>query len=410
MPPILHPQAVAFLRDITEHPDDDAPRLIYADWLTEQGAADSGEFIRLQVELERLPEDDPRYEKVRKRAGALERILGKAWLPAALLALNGSSGRKQIQECKFRRGFLDSVLVQPRRAGVLTALADALALEPLRELRLDCGGGRATLEGVLAELAATPYLGSLRALDLRPSVSGEVLRALVGTPLGRRLTGLCCFVGEGQGAAILQVLTTAPGFPAVAELKLLNPHLGDEGMALLAASPLLANLKALELWHDDYSLDDSIGARGMTALVGSPLWPRLERLSLSRCGIGDNGARVIVEELPRSGLRELHLHQCGLTAVTARRLVALESWGRLEVLDLRSNGDIGEAGTEALAGCPRLTQLRRLGLAYCGTEGATRLFVTSPHAAGLRRIELTWYNVSQKVLTAVKRHFGRRLH
>src|SRR3954471_9486928 len=35
-----------FLADIIEHPDDDAPRLIYADWLEENGDQARAQFIR----------------------------------------------------------------------------------------------------------------------------------------------------------------------------------------------------------------------------------------------------------------------------------------------------------------------------------------------------------------------------
>ena len=38
-----------FLRAICENPDDDAPRLIYADWLDENGDSERAEFIRLQI-------------------------------------------------------------------------------------------------------------------------------------------------------------------------------------------------------------------------------------------------------------------------------------------------------------------------------------------------------------------------
>jgi uncharacterized protein (TIGR02996 family) len=44
----------AFLRDIREHPDDDTPRLIYSDWLEENGQPERAEFIRVQCELEQL--------------------------------------------------------------------------------------------------------------------------------------------------------------------------------------------------------------------------------------------------------------------------------------------------------------------------------------------------------------------
>src|SRR5579871_2100557 len=49
----------AFLQSIIENPDDDAPRLIYADWLEEHGEAARAEFIRIQVEIARLSQNHP---------------------------------------------------------------------------------------------------------------------------------------------------------------------------------------------------------------------------------------------------------------------------------------------------------------------------------------------------------------
>ena len=45
--------AKGFLDDIVANIDDDTPRLVYADWLMENGQDDRAEFIRVQVELAR---------------------------------------------------------------------------------------------------------------------------------------------------------------------------------------------------------------------------------------------------------------------------------------------------------------------------------------------------------------------
>src|SRR4051812_6366435 len=45
------PDDDAFLRAIIDNPDDDLPRLVYADWLDEHGDPDRAEFIRLQCTL-----------------------------------------------------------------------------------------------------------------------------------------------------------------------------------------------------------------------------------------------------------------------------------------------------------------------------------------------------------------------
>ncbi len=47
------PDATPFLAAIRAAPDDDAPRLIYADWLDEHGEPERAELIRVQCELAR---------------------------------------------------------------------------------------------------------------------------------------------------------------------------------------------------------------------------------------------------------------------------------------------------------------------------------------------------------------------
>jgi uncharacterized protein (TIGR02996 family) len=55
----------ALLAAIWRHPNEDTPRLMYADWLQENGQPGRAEFIRAQCELATLAEDDPRFRKVR---------------------------------------------------------------------------------------------------------------------------------------------------------------------------------------------------------------------------------------------------------------------------------------------------------------------------------------------------------
>ena len=61
----------AFLDAIRESPDDDAPRLVYADWLTDNGDPQRAEFIRAQVRLARLPEDSEERWELEDRAADL---------------------------------------------------------------------------------------------------------------------------------------------------------------------------------------------------------------------------------------------------------------------------------------------------------------------------------------------------
>ena len=69
----------AFLRAVREAPEDDAPRLIYADWLEEQGDSDRAEFIRVQCALARMGRSDPRWRPLWDRERDLIVANGNAW-------------------------------------------------------------------------------------------------------------------------------------------------------------------------------------------------------------------------------------------------------------------------------------------------------------------------------------------
>jgi uncharacterized protein (TIGR02996 family) len=69
----------AFLQAMLEAPEDQTPRLIYADWLEEQGDSERGEFIRLQAQLAGLAADDPRRPALDERERRLFAELALSW-------------------------------------------------------------------------------------------------------------------------------------------------------------------------------------------------------------------------------------------------------------------------------------------------------------------------------------------
>src|SRR6516162_10243136 len=92
-----------FLDAIKAEPDDDTPRLIYADWLDDHGQPERAEFIRLQIESARLPEGDPRAAEFDVRA---EEILAEheiEWL---------GEWSERLVRWSFRRGFLDAITIE----------------------------------------------------------------------------------------------------------------------------------------------------------------------------------------------------------------------------------------------------------------------------------------------------------
>jgi uncharacterized protein (TIGR02996 family) len=69
----------AFLRAIAERPDDQGPRLVYADWLDEQ-ADPRAEWLRVEAELWTRPPGDPRRQELGRRGRELRAGLDAAWL------------------------------------------------------------------------------------------------------------------------------------------------------------------------------------------------------------------------------------------------------------------------------------------------------------------------------------------
>jgi uncharacterized protein (TIGR02996 family) len=101
----MHPADAAFLRAIREQPDDDLPRLIYADYLDERGDP-RGEFIRVQCLLEGLAEDNPRYEELKRREAEL--LTDENW------SSWGGHLRPFVYSWQFRRGFVEKVWISNR--------------------------------------------------------------------------------------------------------------------------------------------------------------------------------------------------------------------------------------------------------------------------------------------------------
>src|SRR5438067_6215579 len=92
------PTEEAFIQAIVADAEGDAPRLIYADWLDEQGESERAEFIRVQIALARMDEDDERRPELEVRERELQRRQWEEWEPK-LRCLGGFPS--------FSRGLLD---------------------------------------------------------------------------------------------------------------------------------------------------------------------------------------------------------------------------------------------------------------------------------------------------------------
>jgi uncharacterized protein (TIGR02996 family) len=114
----------AFLNTIRHYPDEDTPRLVYADFLDEEGYSPRAEFIRAQIERTRLPEHDPRRAALEDREHELLCEHECTWLGVDPDFMVG------LQEWEFERGFMHEVAATP--AFMNGPGTDLCAVHPVR--------------------------------------------------------------------------------------------------------------------------------------------------------------------------------------------------------------------------------------------------------------------------------------
>jgi uncharacterized protein (TIGR02996 family) len=96
-----------FLSALRERPNDETARLVYADWLEENGRPERAEFIRTEKELTELAEGDGRAAELRARLREMAAGLCPAWLAVV--------SKPPIENCRARRHALKFAYECPLR-------------------------------------------------------------------------------------------------------------------------------------------------------------------------------------------------------------------------------------------------------------------------------------------------------
>jgi uncharacterized protein (TIGR02996 family) len=107
-----------FLRAILDEPSNDAPRLVYADWLEEQGdpvSAAKAEFLRLSVQIAARTESKGRRKTQKKRLQQLAAELDTSWLAVvSQLAIENCPGKQSEPQTRASRLLRFDVLCDRR--------------------------------------------------------------------------------------------------------------------------------------------------------------------------------------------------------------------------------------------------------------------------------------------------------
>jgi uncharacterized protein (TIGR02996 family) len=192
------------LRAVCETPDDDAPRLVYADWLEENGRPERAAFIRMQTELATLKDDSPRRRELAFRCRLLLDDHARAWLGPL---------RAVASDARWARGFVEAVELRPRFSR--KQVAALFAAWPVRRLTVP-----ALLRGDVGRVTWVPADNKLEALDL-----------------------IGCALAPGW----LAKLAASEQFPRLRELGLMLTDLTDAAVDLLCSGALFGRLALLRL-------------------------------------------------------------------------------------------------------------------------------------------------------------------
>jgi uncharacterized protein (TIGR02996 family) len=323
----------ALLEAIAAAPDDDAPRLVWAD----REGGERGELVVIQCRLAR--HDVPRDERRRLTTRETELLEknARAW--------SGYEG------AHFVRGFVERLTIAV--ADLVPNVERIFASMPLlRDLRFE------------PLPAADPIKGE--SVEAAWAASEANLRGILGRlPPGRIRT-----------LAISSSIELLPGpFDELSNTSWAYYHHDDELLALLIAAPSLASLRELVI---------PMGA------IASHHIPALARLKLERLELGQaRSIRLDVTHLlgDAASIERLAIWNAGLHGHELAVLLSYPEIGRLKELDLSYNQMQTIEDSQRIAECSALANLERLGIAGSNPQGVN-LIARSPYLANLRELDV----------------------
>ncbi len=447
--PMVERELLALVRD---RPDDDAPRLVYADFLEDRGRADRAALIRVQCERARTRDCDPRQLDLGVQEWCLFAEHGTRWrrelpeIPGLIWAdrpyVRGLPAIGSVEDAQFWWEHVETLTEVAPGAHLSVAgwrVPERLPDSWLRGLSVELDTAD---PGCLERLLDGPLAIYLRALRLRAPRSAQLLAA------ARQLTGLVLLyldvdeaivdlagashlrsvrklvlggseadrLAHGRGGRVDRAWAETLASPMMpfAELEhlvLVGQELQATDLATVLAAPGLSRLRALELHGlrnrrrepappPDLHASFRSGPMRLTTLdvSGSRLSPEClgELLALPQVAALeklDLAMAALHDRLHGDvrlprSLRVLELHHNGLDATDLFGLFCREPLPELRSLDLAVN-PIGAAGARVLAGA-QLGPLAALDLLGCGVgdEGLSALG-SAAFASSLRVLVLS---------------------
>jgi len=331
----------AFLETIFERPEDDGPRLVYADWLDEHGHTDRAEFIRVQIESSKVAPRTAAHRAFAKRERALLAKRRTDWF-------GEFDGWELNKIFAIRRGFVDGIDAYGQV--FLHHMDKHFQRNPIQEVRLE-----GMKREMAIEVARHPRLARLRKLEMcKAEIDANTLREFLASPHAANLTSLA--IGDNE--------------------------IGSEGAELLSYASPLENLRELNIRHN------GVGSEGLLALARNAGLPKLRQLNI--CGNMHTADDVLalLESPHRGELRSLNLWFTNLRDAGLRKLIACPSLQRITSLNL-CNNNFTLNGVIAFFKCGSLEKLEELYLGFSPiTVELVHEFLNSPRLPALKLLNL----------------------
>ena len=412
---------------VLAQPDDDLPRLVYADWLDESGDPDRARFLRAQIALAALPEWDPQATALRRTQPEWDLSEARR---AGLPPLPEERGLRwpDADRDAFRRGFgywakapmLTALQTElPRllkrepieRLGLFAATLDqwrAFAVSPwlprIREIDFD--GIGAPIEA-MRELVGAPGANGLRTLRFQSSISPampEILSRLLRSPLGDRLTALHLSQAFGSDAGWFEDFQDAfrAGGERLEELHLHSMGFGGVHLHEFLISRAWTNLRELTVAND-------AARHPSLSFLGYPdAWPALHSVRLSGVHLDFADADRLAQNLRAPGLTVLDLALSPILPEAVRALAKAEHLAPLRVVRLRRMR-IDNRGVRYLARAKFWKNLVELDLRGNPVdENGTKFLLERRPPPELELLTLD-RNFSQAVCERLQDHFGGKV-
>lgn len=308
-----------FAEEVRENPYDDTPRLIFADFLDDNGDP-LGQLIRVQVALAELDRDDQRRTSLEKQEQTLIDEYGERWLaPLRKFGAQGLSPR-----C-FQRGLVERIRIS---ASDFLSHAEELCLQ-CPALHTVC---ITNLDIAFRRFADAQLPKQIRGLDLSPCRLGSAAIEPLNWPMMvciEQLTELNLRLTKASDTEITQLCSR--NLSHLERLDLTACGLTAKSGFAIAACTTLTSLRVLKLGLN------SLGDSSLISIARSASLGQLKLIDLASNGITNDGIAAVARSSTLVSLEHMNLRANIISNSKWASVTSFPHLSKLKEIDLRNN-------------------------------------------------------------------------